>query len=217
MNSLELLLHKGKSDASSLEKAADFMNTIPRILWLNREVTLEIKNGEFGIEYETPGCGDPLGCCCDRRPPNEDYISCYPNILVIGARILNFAIVDIPASMIASIGLSLKAYVLLTDEKALSYSQFVENLLLKEEYECLSQQIMNEIQEIEMYLNQKIILQSPVSRGSDDLSSKDSLERKRVLQKYKSLQVELEDLNKKIFGFDCFIELEKGNHLPLKF
>ncbi len=126
MNYLELLLHPGSLESSSCEKTADCILAFPRCLWLSREVSFISQNE---IVYEEPGCGDLFNCFCKNSIPFN------PNPGTALTFLLNLVLIDLPAAMIACVGMPIKHVELSTNEEAYAYSKLVECLLLKEKYE----------------------------------------------------------------------------------
>jgi hypothetical protein len=146
MNYFELLLHVGPKEATTCEKTADCILLPARCLWQNREVVVINENLE--ATYDTPGCGDPFGCCAKRRPPNTPYPYCSPNLGIFAIYVANMAFIELPALLLASVGLPLKHYILSTNEEAAKYSRLVESLLLKEEFEARIAILENKIGQV---------------------------------------------------------------------
>lgn len=181
MNYLELLLHPGSLDSSSLEKTADCLLAFPRCLWLSREVTV-LPHG--AITYETPGLGDPFNCFC------KDSIPCNPNPGALLIFTLNLVLVDLPAGMLACFGMPIKHMELITNEKAASYSRLVECLLLKERYE-----------------EKKLRLQEKLNEYPDNFQNvldEGTYKNQKKIQ----WQIKINDLENKIRECDAFMERE---------
>jgi hypothetical protein len=105
--SIQGLLQKGTSDCSFLEKTADVLLAFPRVLWLDRYIT--VKTGESSTPSFDVGAD---------RDQYSAWRYAGPNLVALVAYIL--------AVPFLVVGLACKKIALLSDSKANSYHNIIE-------------------------------------------------------------------------------------------
>ena len=122
--SIQGLLQKGSEGCSKLEKAADFILSIPRFMWLGREIKIEFSEDNMRqIENKAKSISNFVSKEMKKYIDEESGVP-----LLMGVFYLLSSLVAAP---ILGLGFICKKIALLQDEKAKSYHKIVE-LTLKQ-------------------------------------------------------------------------------------
>ncbi len=154
------LTHPGAEDASCTEKTADCLLAYPNSLWHGRKVVPLQKDDTWEVSYESTACwdcGDFLFCPPkepgrkyweERNNYSDPHAICNSGTAIFGFLIVSpvyFAIVELPALLLSSIGMPMKSSVLESSKKAAIYNQLMQTYLKLEELLARKEIIVNEI------------------------------------------------------------------------
>lgn len=135
--SLQGLMQKGAPKCSRLEKVADVLLKFPRVIWLGKNITVELAKGQITSE-SSKSFANALNTC--KRGPFK------------GLLFIFFAIGSVFASIPLFLGLSGKKIALYRNKKAEEYHQVVELQLKKDELITARSDLKQKKQDVEKQL-----------------------------------------------------------------